>query len=101
MPGKSPIKSQRDLFRPILEDFIDIRHKLILLSDKIDWCYFYKFIDFQHVRIYVTNLGSTRVLIILQKKTCTKFHKNVFNQLMDKYLTLFEKTLHIFIKTAA
>jgi IS5 family transposase len=42
MIGKSPIKSQRDLFRPLLEDFIDLRHELVLLSNKIDWSYFEK-----------------------------------------------------------
>ncbi len=42
MLGKSPQKSQRDLFRPILEDFIDMSHELVLLSNKIDWDYFEK-----------------------------------------------------------
>ena len=42
MIGKSPIKSQRDLFRPLLEDFIDMRHELVLLGNKIDWSYFEK-----------------------------------------------------------
>jgi IS5 family transposase len=37
MIGKLPPKSQRDLFRPLLEDFIDMRHELVLLSNKIDW----------------------------------------------------------------
>lgn len=40
MIGKSPIKSQRDLFLPLLEDFIDMRHELVLLGNKIDWGYF-------------------------------------------------------------
>jgi IS5 family transposase len=40
MIGKSPIKSQRELFRPLLEDFIDMRHELVLLGNKIDWSYF-------------------------------------------------------------
>jgi IS5 family transposase len=42
MLGKSPIKSQRDLFRPILDDFIDMDHELVLLANKIDWDYFEK-----------------------------------------------------------
>lgn len=42
MLGKSPIKSQRDLFRPILDDFIDIEHELVLLAKNIDWTYFEK-----------------------------------------------------------
>ncbi len=42
MIGKLPLKSQRDMFRPILEDFIDMSHELVLLSNKIDWDYFEK-----------------------------------------------------------
>lgn len=42
MIGKSPIKSQRDLFRPLLEDFIDMQHELVLLGNKIDWNYIKK-----------------------------------------------------------
>lgn len=40
MRGKFKQKNQRDLFRPLLVDFIDTRHELVLLSDKIDWSYF-------------------------------------------------------------
>lgn len=39
MIGKSPIK-QGDLFRPMLENFIDKGQELVLLSTKIDWSYF-------------------------------------------------------------
>ena len=42
MIGKSPEKGQRDLFRPLLEDFIDMNHELVLLADQIDWSYFEK-----------------------------------------------------------
>ena len=42
MIGKLPIKSQRELFRPMLEDFIDMSHELVLLGNKIDWSYFEK-----------------------------------------------------------
>lgn len=41
MLGKNP-KNQADLFRPMLVDFIDSRHELVLLSEKIDWSYFEK-----------------------------------------------------------
>ena len=37
MIGKSPSQKQRELFRPLLSDFIDMNHELILLSQKIDW----------------------------------------------------------------
>jgi IS5 family transposase len=40
MIGKLPTITQRELFRPILKDFIDSQHKLALLADSIDWHYF-------------------------------------------------------------
>ena len=42
MVGETDKKKQRDLFRPMLIDFIDNRHELVLLADKIDWDYFEK-----------------------------------------------------------
>lgn len=40
MIGTSPNKTQRDAFQPLLTDFIDPDHKLVLLADAIDWNYF-------------------------------------------------------------
>ena len=40
MIGKLAKKGQMDLFRPQLEDFIDLNHELVLLSKNIDWSYF-------------------------------------------------------------
>jgi transposase, IS5 family len=40
MIGSSPVKSQCDLFLPLLSDFIDMRHELVLLGNTIDWDYF-------------------------------------------------------------
>ncbi len=37
MIGKSPNQKQSDLFNPLLEDFIDMNHELVLLSKAIDW----------------------------------------------------------------
>jgi IS5 family transposase len=42
MIGKSPVQNQRDLFNPLLTDFIDMGHGLVLLAKKIDWSYFEK-----------------------------------------------------------
>ena len=42
MLGKLKQKRQRELFRPMLKDFIDKNHELVLLADKIDWSYFEK-----------------------------------------------------------
>jgi len=40
MVGKLPQITQRDLFRPMLKDFIDRQHKLALLAESIDWHHF-------------------------------------------------------------
>ncbi|MEL7271763.1 MAG: IS5 family transposase [Bacteroidota bacterium] len=40
MLGKSLPQNQRDLFRPLLTDFIDCGHELVLLAERIDWGYF-------------------------------------------------------------
>jgi IS5 family transposase len=40
MIGKPPSQQQRNLFNPLLSDFIDMSHELVLLADKIDWKYF-------------------------------------------------------------
>jgi len=37
MIGKTPNQKQSDLFNPLLEDFIDMNHELVLLSKAIDW----------------------------------------------------------------
>ena len=37
MIDKSPDQNQRELFRPLLSDFIDMNHELILLAKEIDW----------------------------------------------------------------
>ena len=42
MRGKNDETQQRDLFRPMLIDFIDLNHELVLLSNEIDWNYFEK-----------------------------------------------------------
>jgi len=42
MKGNSPNQQQRDLFRPLLTDFINLNHELVLLANKIDWNYFEK-----------------------------------------------------------
>ena len=42
MIGKSPNQNEAELFRPLLKDFIDMNHQLVLLADKIDWSYFEK-----------------------------------------------------------
>lgn len=40
MRGKSSNQKQREIFRPLLLDFINRGHELVLLADKMDWSYF-------------------------------------------------------------
>ena len=42
MIGKSDPKKQCDLFRPMLVDFIDRNHELVLLADKMEWSHLEK-----------------------------------------------------------
>ena len=37
MIGHLPSQNQKDLFTPLLSDFIDMKHELVLLADRIDW----------------------------------------------------------------
>ncbi len=40
MLGKAPTPGQMDLFRPMLHEFIDMKHELVALSHKINWKHF-------------------------------------------------------------
>jgi len=42
MIGKSADQKQRNLFNPLLTDFINMGHELVLLANKIEWKYFEK-----------------------------------------------------------
>jgi len=42
MIGKNINQNQRDIFKPLLSDFIDLSHELSLLAQRIDWSYFDK-----------------------------------------------------------
>jgi IS5 family transposase len=37
MLGKSPCQNQKDLFQPLLKEFINPQHELVLLADKMNW----------------------------------------------------------------
>jgi len=60
MIGKLAKKEQLDMFRPMLEDFIDMNHELVLLSESIDWSYFEK-----EFSIYYSDKGAPSVPIRL------------------------------------
>ena len=40
MLGQSPDQNQLNVFSPLLKQFIDPSHELVLLAEKIDWKYF-------------------------------------------------------------
>jgi len=40
MLGKSGVQNQGNMFSPLLSEFINMNHELVLLSGKIDWKYF-------------------------------------------------------------
>ena len=58
MIGKSPKKDRRDLFRPMLEDFIDMNHELVLSANKTDRSYFEK-----EPGVYYSDKGAPSVPI--------------------------------------
>ena len=37
MIGKSGSQDQKNMFQPLLKEFINLEHELVLLSEKIDW----------------------------------------------------------------
>lgn len=79
MIGKTSNQNQRDLFQPLLKDFIDISHELVLLSDKIDWNYFEK--DFSQ---YYSTTGQPAMPIRLMVGSLLL--KRIYN-LSDERLT--------------
>lgn len=42
MLGRSPNQNQKNIFMPLISEFIDMNHELVLLSNKIDWKHFDK-----------------------------------------------------------
>jgi len=60
MKGKSPNQHQRNMFNPLLLDFINREHELVLLSNSIDWSYFER-----ELSIYYSDLGQPAMPIRL------------------------------------
>jgi len=72
MLGKSPDQNQRSMFNPLLKDFMDMGHELVLLSDKIDW----KQIE-NELSVYYSPLGQPAMPIRLM--TGCLFLKRLYN----------------------
>lgn len=79
MIGKLANQNQQDLFQPLLKDFINLRHELVLLSNKIDWNYFEK--EFSK---YYSNTGQPGMPIRLMVGSLML--KRIYN-LSDERLT--------------
>jgi len=60
MIGKLPNRNQSDLFKPLLIDFIDMRHELVLLANKIDWNHLEK-----ELSVYYSDRGQPSMPIRL------------------------------------
>ena len=60
MLGETKKKNMREFFRPMLRDFIDPLHELVILANKIAWNYFEKIFS-----AYYSYKGRPSVLIRL------------------------------------
>ena len=89
MIGKTTNQNQRDLFQPLLRDFIDMNHELTLLSNKIDWKYFEgNFSKYYSntgqpampVRLMVGSLILKRIYNLSDKRLCEAWVMNPYMQ---------------------
>lgn len=89
MIGKKTNQSQHDFFKPLLLDFINLSHELILLSNKIDWDYFEK--DFSQyysnkgqpampIRLMVGGLMLKRIYNLSDESLCEAWAMNPYMQ---------------------
>lgn len=89
MTGKTENQNQRDLFQPLLKEFIDMRHELILLSDKIDWSYFEENFSKYYsntgqpampIRLMVGSLMLKRIYNLSDERICEAWVMNPYMQ---------------------
>lgn len=89
MKGKKSNQTQRDFFKPLLTDFIDLTHELILLSHKIDWNYFEQFFSqyYSHtgqpampIRLMVGSLLLKRIYNLSDERLCETWSMNPYMQ---------------------
>lgn len=89
MIGKIANQNQQNLFRPLLKDFIDMNHELILLSGAIDWKYFEN--DFSQyysdtgqpampIRLMVGSLMLKRIYNLSDERLCEAWAMNPYMQ---------------------
>jgi len=89
MKGKNTNQTQRDFFKPLLTDFIDLTHELILLSNKIDWNYFeHDFAQYYShtgqpampIRLMVGSLLLKRIYNLSDERLCETWAMNPYMQ---------------------
>lgn len=89
MIGKSVNHDQGDFFQPLLKDFIDLTHELVLLSDKIDWKYFENEFSKYYsntgqpampIRLMVGSLLLKRIYNLSDERVCETWEMNPYMQ---------------------
>jgi len=89
MIGKTLNQNQRNLFRPLLKEFINLDHELLLLSNKIDWNYFEKeFSSFysntgkpaMSIRLMVGSLMLKRIYNLGDETLCSAWERDPYMQ---------------------
>ena len=89
MIGKSVNQNQVDFFQPLLKDFIDLSHELVLLSGKIDWNYFEKEFSKYYsntgqpampIRLMVGSLLLKRIYNLSDERVCETWEMNPYMQ---------------------
>lgn len=89
MIGKGPDQKQRDMFSPLLIDFIDMGHELVLLAKKIDWIYFEKEFEQYYskvgqpsmpVRLMVGSLMLKRIYDLGDETLCDAWIRDPYMQ---------------------
>jgi len=89
MTGKKENQNQRNLFQPLLKDFIDLSHELVLLSAKIDWNYFDKEFSQYYsntgqpampIRLMVGSLMLKRIYNLSDERLCESWIRDPYMQ---------------------
>jgi transposase, IS5 family len=89
MIGKTTNQNQRDLFEPLLKDFINMSHELVLLSDKIDWKYFEEAFSSYYsntgqpampIRLMVGSLMLKRIYNLSDERLCEAWTRDPYMQ---------------------
>ena len=96
MIGKTRDQNQRNMFNPLLNDFIDMNHELVLLANKINWGYFEK-----EFSVHYPNVGQPAMPIrlmvgsLLLKRICNLGDETLCQAwVMNPYMQYFCGSAH-------